>query len=458
MNIAPFIAAKTLSLEDIPDSGSSGFGEWMWLAGALAGLILLLFIWAVFLRDRFTRAAYRNGRRKKPIAYQSMNSTTNPIPEPAQTSPSAQNPPSFPVHLAFMVLALFVVGATVVTFLLEPTYLSATKIEVHREGSDVSDGRQIDSRISGGPARDFNFVQNECEVIQSEAILTNAINDLKLQEKWGKKYGRAGSMNTQTVLKLLRQRLGVAPKRNTQIIEISYISSFGGTDPEPSKAEARDIANKIADCYRTYRLGLRRKLSEERIRSLEKSMAALEQQQQGANNFEVQRASARLEIQRTLELRILQEKIELDLPKDYLLRVIEPAELALRPFSPKWGLNIGFGFMLGGLAGLFMSGLVFLLQRRAYSRMTDTVPRGRIPPWVRTRLHAVVAAVVSFTLIVHLCLQPDTAMALLPILFLLMFGGIACAYIELATFRRDPQEPPQLPETERLSNPSAPVC
>ena len=387
-----------------------------------------------------------------------MNTTTNPIPESAQTSPSAQNPPSFPVYLAFLVLVLFVVGATVVTFLLEPAYASATKIEVHREISEVSGVRQIDSQISGGPTRDFNFVQNECEVIQSEAILTNVLSDLKLPEKWGKKYGRNGqAMSTQMALKWLRQQLDVAPKRNTQIIEIRVSSSFGGEDPEPSKSETRDIANKIAEAYRNYRVSYRQKLSEERIRSLEKSMAALEQQQQGTNNIEAQRASARLEIQRALELRILQEKIELDLPKDYLVSVIEPAELALKPFRPKWGLNIGLGFMLGGLAGLFMSGLVFLLHRRAYFRMTDTAPRERIPARVRTGLHAAVAAVVSFILISHLCFEPDTAMSLLPILLLLMFGGIACAYIELATFRREPQEPPQLPETERLSNPGAPV-
>ena len=378
-----------------------------------------------------------------------MNTTTNPISEPPQIPASVPlRPPSFPVHLAFLVLVLFVVGATVVTFLLEPTYRSATQIEVHREVSDVSAGRQIDSQISGGPTRDFNFVQNECEVIQSAAILTNVLNDLRLEEKWGRKYMGFRPLSTQSALKFLRQRLEVAPKRNTQIIEIRVSSSFGGEDPESSKAEARDIANMIAEAYRNYRVSYRQKLSEQRIRSLEKSMAALEQQQQGTNNIEAQRASARLEIQRALELRILQEKIELDLPKDYLVSVIEPAELALKPFRPVWGLNICLAFMLGGLAGLFMSGLVFLLQRRAYFRMTDTAPRERIPPRIRTGLHAAVAVVVSFILIFHLCSSPEAAMAILPVFFFLVLGGIACVYIELATFRRDPQEPPQLPETE----------
>ena len=181
-----------------------------------------------------------------------------------------------------IILAVFflvVLTATVVTFLLEPTYQSAAKIEVHRDMSDVSGNLQIGSQAAllGGPSYDPYFIQNEFEVIQSEAILTNVLIDLRLPEKWGKKYGRnREAMSTQTALKFLRQRLGVAPKRNTQIIEISFISSFGGTDADPSKAEARDIANRIAECYRTYRLNLRQSLGSNGIVSLTGSLNELQ--------------------------------------------------------------------------------------------------------------------------------------------------------------------------------------
>jgi polysaccharide biosynthesis transport protein len=432
--------------------------------------------------------------------------------------------------IILVVFFLVVLTATVVTFLLEPTYQSTAKIEVHRDASDISGDIQIGSRtalLGGGPSYDPYFIQNEYEVIQSEAILTNVINDLKLQEKWGKKYGRAGSMNTQTVLKFLRQRLGVAPKRNTQIIEISYISSFGGTDPEPSKAEAREIANKIAECYRTYRLDLRKKLSADGIKSLRESLAVsqadltlaqsnvdflrvklevpdyvatadspsalltadtlrkyeqlrieaqsefdfektrlnnlqgvpeksrpqailssgiadlgiqslatlLEQKTlidqkfaeiqavygpsnqdwvrvsrqvedlekkikdatagillgleskttalgQRATNLARDKAEAerqdfvkvqqsqpyfewkrRLfhhqETWRLVDMRVRQEEIELKLPKQSMVQVIEPAELALKPYSPKWGLNIGLGIIVGLVVGV---GLAFFIE------------------------------------------------------------------------------------------------
>jgi polysaccharide biosynthesis transport protein len=181
------------------------------------------------------------------------------------------------------VFLLVVITATVVTALLQPTYQSVAKIEVHRDMSDISGSLQLGSQVLGGSSYDPYFIQNESEVIQSEAILTNVIYDLDpstktdLNNKWGKKYNGGRPFDTQETLKFLRHSLDIVPKRNTQIIEIRVSSSFGGTDPDKSKAEARDIANKIADSYRAYRQNLRKRLSEEGIKALEKSLAELDQ-------------------------------------------------------------------------------------------------------------------------------------------------------------------------------------
>ncbi len=206
-------------------------------------------------------------------------------------TPPPQPPPETKLHFLdywriirirkTIILAVFflvVLTATVVTFLLEPSYQSSAKIEVHRDMSDISADLQIGSRaqlLGGGPSYDPYFIQNEFEVIQSEAILTNVIKDLGLQEKWGKKYGR-NFESIQMSLKWLRGHLDVAPKRNTQIIEIRVASSIGGNEAEQSKAEARDIANKIAERYKTYRVDLRKKLSEEGIKSLKVSLSELQ--------------------------------------------------------------------------------------------------------------------------------------------------------------------------------------
>jgi uncharacterized protein involved in exopolysaccharide biosynthesis len=91
---------------------------------------------------------------------------------------------------------------------------------------------------------DPRFIQTECEVIQSEAILGQAIDDLDLNREWGKKYANGDRLKTTETLALLRARMDLRPLPNTSIIEIRVY------DERPD--EAAKVANAIAEAYREH--------------------------------------------------------------------------------------------------------------------------------------------------------------------------------------------------------------
>src|SRR5579859_7385442 len=90
------------------------------------------------------------------------------------------------------VFLLVVITATLVTFILPESYSSVARIKVERDRSDIAD-------LSGQPmmgSYDPYFIQTEFEVIQSEVVLGNVIDTLKLNEKWGKKYNGGQKFTT----------------------------------------------------------------------------------------------------------------------------------------------------------------------------------------------------------------------------------------------------------------------
>jgi uncharacterized protein involved in exopolysaccharide biosynthesis len=292
--------------------------------------------------------------------------------------------------------------SAIITFLQQPIYQSCARIEVYRAMSDISGELRNGAQVLLPPSYDPYFIQKECGVIESKVILTNVIQKLDLNRKWGAKYNAGTPFSTQQTLRMLRAHLDVFLQRGTQVIEIRASSSFGGADPEPSKTEARDIANQIVDSYKAYRLDLPRRQREAGIESMKRSLASLDQnvktaqsnvdnlsvalkvtaddawlkdftnQQQIEPYFAAKRTLMHLqETQRLVEMRIQQEIIELQLPRQPVVKVIQPAELALRSCRPNWTVNLTLGFIVGGLAGFGCSGFVFLLQRQANSRSRE---------------------------------------------------------------------------------------
>jgi len=157
------------------------------------------------------------------------------------------------------VFLLVVITATLVTFILPESYASTTRIRIERDVTDIKG--LTDAQMN--PGYDPYFIQTEFEVIQSELILSNVVQNpaLNLPVEWGRKFAGGERLKTQEVLMLLRSRMDLRPVRNTSLIEIRIFSE--------NAAEAANIANAIAEAYRDYRLGQRLQLSRGGIRVLE---------------------------------------------------------------------------------------------------------------------------------------------------------------------------------------------
>jgi capsular exopolysaccharide synthesis family protein len=156
-----------------------------------------------------------------------------------------------------LVFLLVVMTATLVTFILPESFASTARIKVERDQSDIAGlaGQQIMGTY------DPYFIQTEFEVIQSEMILGKVIEDLKLNDKWGTKYGGGERLRTTETMLLLKNRMDLKPVRNTSLIEVKVFSE--------DKQEAADLANAIAETYQKHRLDVRKQLTMGGIKALE---------------------------------------------------------------------------------------------------------------------------------------------------------------------------------------------
>lgn len=158
------------------------------------------------------------------------------------------------------VFLLVVITATLVTFILPPSYASTARIKIEREGSDI---QELGQPITAS-AYDPYFIQTEFEVIQSEVILERVIENMELTARWGKRFG---PMTQQDAMRYLRRLISLEPVRNTSLIEIQVFNE--------SPQEAADLANAIAEAYKAYRLEQSRELALGGIKELEAQHAEL---------------------------------------------------------------------------------------------------------------------------------------------------------------------------------------
>ncbi len=166
------------------------------------------------------------------------------------------------------VFLLVVITTTVVTYMLPETYMSSTRIKVEKDSADVP---LLGQMASQGPP-DMFFLQTEFEVIQAKTNLYQVIEDLSLNQRWSKEYLNQGTLKTQETFEILKDKLDVRQFRNTTMIEIRVYSR--------NKAEASEIANKIADVYKESRLSERERMAE---RGIEKIISAITDQQGKVN-------------------------------------------------------------------------------------------------------------------------------------------------------------------------------
>ena len=348
----------------------------------------------------------------------------------AERAPASR--PSFPFVILFFVWLLVVVVTTLVTFILPESFSSTVRIKVERDQSDIPGMADRAATIGYDPY----YIQTEFEVIQSEVTLDKVIENLNLNKTWGKRYANGDILKTSESITLLKNRIDLRPVRNTSLIEIRVYSEKAD--------EAAQIANAVAEAYRDYRLRERvRKISESlrvleqayeenngKIRNIRDEMVALsrEQSNQNANRLEEARRR-RDELERfsqVLFTKLAAEKMDLSLPATSMVQVVDRAVPGARPVRPNKPFNIAIGIAVGGLGGLFLATLVYVLHRRK-----SGAPRTPFPPRFRAIVHILIALVVG-VVVGYNCANPLdlTTIIVVPLSFLL--GGIASAYIELA--------------------------
>ena len=155
------------------------------------------------------------------------------------------------------VFLLVVITATLVTFILPESYSSTARIKVERDQSDIT----FSDPTMRGMGYDPFFIQTEFETILSERVLGKVIQDLNLDEEWGKKYNNGQRFRTSDTLAMLKNQVNLQPVRNTSFLEIRVFRE----NPE----EAKTMANAIAQAYQNYRREQRRELSMNGILALE---------------------------------------------------------------------------------------------------------------------------------------------------------------------------------------------
>jgi capsular exopolysaccharide synthesis family protein len=164
----------------------------------------------------------------------------------------------------FLITAII---ATAVTLLLPESYASTAQIRI--EPDIVADISGVGNHVTYA-GYDPYFIQTEFEVIQDRVVLGKVVEDLNLNEVWGKRYFGGETIKTTEAMEFLKRRMSLNPVRNTKLIGITVFS-------EDNKEAAR-IANKIAEAYRDYRLSVRKQQALGGIKVLEDQFQTEEQQ------------------------------------------------------------------------------------------------------------------------------------------------------------------------------------
>ena len=142
--------------------------------------------------------------------------------------------------LILLTFLLVMITTAVVTYFQPREYQSSVFIEVK---STAENPRIFGTGDPNIPFHDPQLEPTVYQVIQRTGILYPVIEDLKLQERWGRDSNR---LSREQAYQALRGKLQVDEVRNTDLLQISVF------DKNPQ--EAADIANKIVSVYQDKRV------------------------------------------------------------------------------------------------------------------------------------------------------------------------------------------------------------
>ena len=167
--------------------------------------------------------------------------------------------------LVFLVLVLVVLTTIGITALLPKWYLSSAKISVQKPESEVKL-----FQAQGNSYYDPYFIQDQFKIIQAEKILYPVIDQLGLNEVFGKELNDGVALPRSISYKyLLDKMLRVEAPRASSIIEINVYAR--------DVRLAADIANAIAKVYAEDRITLATSDQREGLAQLRKELDKQEQ-------------------------------------------------------------------------------------------------------------------------------------------------------------------------------------
>jgi uncharacterized protein involved in exopolysaccharide biosynthesis len=290
--------------------------------------------------------------------------------------------------VALLVWGFIILSATVITFILPESFKAVARIKVERDWWAQSQNTQLPDSPAPSPPHDPYFIQTEFEVIQSEVILGQVIDRLKLDERWGKRYTGGPKLSRPETMLLLRRQLDLRPVRSTSLIEIGVWS------PQPQ--EAAEIANAIAEEFRGYRIKQHEVLVRQKREALEAGFknqeskiaevqASLDRlrKELGITDEKARQAvelasatsnerpywSKRRELEdllryrSTLSQKLLSEEQDNRLSAVGLVEIIDRAVPPLRPARPNKPLNIALGMLAGAILGPFAGLATWVISR-----------------------------------------------------------------------------------------------
>jgi polysaccharide biosynthesis transport protein len=165
------------------------------------------------------------------------------------------------VHWVLVLLAFLLVlmTAAIVTYFQPREYQSSVFIEVK---STAQNPRIFTTGDPNMPIHDPQLAPTVFQVIQRTGILYPVIEQLKLQERWGKEGVRP---SREQAYAILRSKLDVDEVRNTDLLQISVFD----TDPQ----EAADIANKIVAVYQDKRVDEEKEIMNRAVTQMNEEVA-----------------------------------------------------------------------------------------------------------------------------------------------------------------------------------------
>ena len=176
------------------------------------------------------------------------------------------------------VFLLVVLTTTAVTLILPESWSSTVRISVEK---DVSDIAPLGYQQYSAQTIDPFFIQTEFEKIRSKKVLHKVIENLKLNERWAERYNNGLPLKTFETFNILKGKIDVRQTRNTSLIEIHV---FSDAKLKPAQ-EAADIANEIANVYKTNRVELKREQALGAIETLKEERAKHEKEVEEAQAY-----------------------------------------------------------------------------------------------------------------------------------------------------------------------------